>query len=129
MAGLKIVLWNSGGLCAAIPSTPLKMGFFDKEFPNANFTVAAFVETHHKTENDFPDLIQEYALYNHAIHSPRTPEQTHTGIIVLISEAYDILQSKIIIPGRLINVIFRHNLTKHEYNLSVILRVSIGQLG
>ena len=119
MAGLKIVLWNSGGLCATTPSTPLKMGFYDKEFPNANFTVAAFVETHHKTENDFPDLIQDYALHNHVIHSPRTPEQTHTGIIVLISEAYDILQSKTIIPGRMINVIFIHNLTGHEYNLSV----------
>ena len=45
MAGLKIVWWNSCGLCASTPSTPRKTGFFDKEFPNANFSVAAFVET------------------------------------------------------------------------------------
>ena len=60
MTGLNVVMWNSGGLRAAAPSTAQKMAFFDKEFPEANFSVAAFLETHHKNEDDFPDLINEY---------------------------------------------------------------------
>ena len=57
MAGLKVVMWNSGGLRAAAHSAAQKLDFFDKEFPEANFSVAAFLETHHKYEGDFPDLI------------------------------------------------------------------------
>ena len=60
MAGLHVVMWNSGGLRAAALSTAQKLGFFDKEFPEANFSVAAFLETSHKDEDDFPDLINEY---------------------------------------------------------------------
>ena len=119
MAGLKIVWWNSCGLCASTPSTPRKTGFFEKEFPNANFSVAAFVETHHSSGDDFSDLIQEYALHNHVIHSPRPPEHSYTGIIVLINKIYDISQTQNIIPGRMINIRFMHNTTKHEYNMSV----------
>ena len=119
MAGLKIVWWNSCGLCASTPSTPRKTGFFDKEFTNANFSVAAFVETRHSSEDDFPDLIQEYAHHNHVIHFPRPPEHSHTGIIVLINKIYDISQTQIIIPGRLINIRFLHHTTKHEYSMSV----------
>ena len=46
MASLNVVMWNCGGPRATAPSTPQKMGFFDKEFPEANFSVAAFLETH-----------------------------------------------------------------------------------
>ena len=59
MAGLHVAMWDSGGLRAAAPSTAQKMEFFDKEFPEANFSVAAFLETHHKNADDFPDLINE----------------------------------------------------------------------
>ena len=47
MMGQKIICWNSAGIRASADSTPLKLAFFDKEFPNANFDIAAFVETHH----------------------------------------------------------------------------------
>ena len=57
MAGPKVVMWNSGGLRAGAHSTEQKMAFFDKEFPEANFSVTAFLETH-KSEDDFPDLIK-----------------------------------------------------------------------
>ena len=119
MAGLKVVVWNSGGICASAISTPGKTGFFDKEFPEAGFSVAAFVETHHKTEADFPDLIREYAFSNHLLHTPTPPGYTHGGIIVLVNKQYDILQSTIVDPGRFLNVRIAHTVTKREYNLSV----------
>ena len=53
MTSIKIALWNSGGLTSTADSTQ----FFDKEFPNSNFDIAAFVETHHRDENDFPSYI------------------------------------------------------------------------
>ena len=46
MSGLKVVLWNCNGLRVSADSTAHKMGYFDKMFPVANFSVAVFVETH-----------------------------------------------------------------------------------
>ena len=86
MAGLKVVVWNSGGLRAAAPSTAQKMIFFDQEFPEANFSVAAFLETHHKDEDDFPDLINEYRTHHHCIHAPTPSDNTHSGIILLVNK-------------------------------------------
>ena len=56
MAGLNVVIWNCGGLRAAANSKAQKMDFFVKEFPKANFSVASFLETHDKNEDDFPRL-------------------------------------------------------------------------
>ena len=86
MAGLKVVMWNSGGLRAAAHSTEQKMAFFDKEFPGANFSVAAFLETHHKSEDDFPDLIKEYMVNHHCIHAPTPLHHKHSGIIILVNK-------------------------------------------
>ena len=43
-----IVLWNSAGLGASADSTLQKFSCFDSQFKNANFSIAAFVETHHE---------------------------------------------------------------------------------
>ena len=74
------------------------MGFFDKEFPEANFSVAAFLETHHKNEDDSPDLIREYIITHHCIHTPTPHDHKHSGIIILISKNYDILHPEIKMP-------------------------------
>ena len=100
MAMLNVVMWNCGGLWATTPSTPQKMGFFDKEFPEANFSVTVFLETHHKNEDDFPDLIREYIITHHCIHTPTPHDHKHSGIIILISKNYDILHSEIKMPGQ-----------------------------
>ena len=76
MAGVKVVMWNSGGLRAAAGSTGHKLASFDKEIRQADFSIAAFLETHHKNEDDFPDLINEYIVTHHYVHTP-TP-QPHT---------------------------------------------------
>ena len=119
MAGLHVAMWNSGGLRAATPSTAQKMEFFDKEFPEANFSVAAFLETHHKNEDDFPDLSNEYCTRHHCIHAPTPPDNTHSGIILLVNKQYDVLHSEIKMPGRMLNVGLVHTVTKHAYNLTV----------
>ena len=72
MSELKIAMWNCSGLRAAAAFTAHKMGFFDKEFPNACFAIAIFVETHHRGEDDFPHLLKEYMhthtlLYTHLL--------------------------------------------------------------
>ena len=66
-----------------------KKAFFAKEFPEANFSVAAFLETHHKNEDDFPDVINEYCTHHHCIHAPTPPDNKHNDIILLVNKQYD----------------------------------------
>ena len=92
---------------------------FDKELPETNFSVAALLETHHKNEDDFPDLIREYIITHHCNHTPTPHDHKHSGIIILISKNYEILHSEIKMPGRMVNLQLSHRVTKHEYNLTV----------
>ena len=43
----------------------------------------------------------------------------NSGIVILVNKQYDILHSKIEMPGQMINLKLSHIVTKHEYNLSV----------
>ena len=81
-----IVMWNCGGIKAPSKSTPANTAFFDKEFPNANFDIAALIKTHHRNEAEIPGLIKEYTITHHLIHTPTTPNSTHAGIIVLVAK-------------------------------------------
>ena len=119
MASTKVICWNSAGLRASAGSTPAKVAFFDKEFPNGNFALAAFIETHHKNEDDFPEEIKAYLVTHHLIHTPTSAGETHSGIIVLISKEYKIISRKDVIAGRLLNIHIVHSSTKKEHNLSV----------
>ena len=118
MASNKVVCWNSAGIRASANSTKKKFAFLDKEFPNANYAIAALIETHHKSEDDFPDEFDEYKVTHHLLHTP-TYEETHGGIIVFISKLYDITDQKVIIPGRLLNIKITHKDTKREHNISL----------
>ena len=128
MARLNVVMWNSGGLRAAAGTTDHKMAFFDKEFFQADFSIAAFLETHHKNEDDFPDLINEYIVIHHNVHTPTPPDHTHSGIIVFVDLQYEILHIDISIPGRMLNVRLVHRATQHAYNLAVYYARQIKQL-
>ena len=59
MAECKVTMWNSSDIRASSASTPAKMALFDKESPNAEYTIAALVETHHRNKEDFPDYIKQ----------------------------------------------------------------------
>ena len=104
---------------ASANSTPEKLAFFDQVFPNANFSIAAFVETHHANEDDIPDEIKQYTTTHHLLHTPTPSTETHSGIIVLVSKEYEIKNKTDIIPGRLLNITLVHQATKMEHNLSV----------
>ena len=118
MTELKICLWNCSGLRAVTDSTAHKMGFFDKELPNANFAISVFVETHHRGEEDFPDLINEYQTTHTILHTPTPLDETHAGIIVLIRKDLEILKSCVKIPGRFLNVHFRDKVSDKVFNLT-----------
>ena len=97
------VLWNSAGLRASTASTSQKFSFFDSQFKNANFSIAAFVETHHKDHKDFTQDFFQYHQTHTIVHSP-VKDETHSGIIILISKEYEILDETETLPGRLFTV-------------------------
>ena len=103
MASHKMVLWNSAGLRASANSTLEKINFFDSQFPNASFAIAALVETHHKDSEDYSPVLAQYTQTHNILHSPVSNE-THSGIIVIISKIFTIVGSTETIPGRLFNV-------------------------
>ena len=84
-----------------------KCFFFDNELPDASFDISIFVETHHKGEDNFPDLINEYKTTHNILHTPTPPYHTHSGIIVLIRKNIEIISHCVKIAGRLMNVHFK----------------------
>ena len=107
-------LWNSAGLRDTTFSTSAKINFFDSQFPNAKFSIAAFVETHHKDAFDYAHELGQYQQTHQILHSPVNNE-THSGVIILISKDYQIISRNEAIPGRLFNV----KLTKNNKSLNV----------
>ena len=118
MTSRKIICWNSAGIRASGKTTPMKVAFFEKEFPDANFNIAAFLETHHKDPDDFPVVFKEFEKTHHLIHTP-TVSETHGGIIVFVSRNNDIVAQNEVIPGRLLNVKFTDKASSESYNLSI----------
>ena len=104
MAATKFVFWNSSGIKEKSPRTDAKLTFFDKEFPNSSFDIAAFVETHHRNSNETPELINQFKSHYHLVYSPTPDGQSHAGALVLISKEFEILKTDYGIPGRLITL-------------------------
>ena len=119
MADTKFLMWNSSGIRAGTDTTPAESAFFDQQNPNADYTFAAFVETHHRDEKDLPLYFTIRKPNFHILHSPTPPTHTHSGIILLISKEYEVIKQSIVIQGRLVNVHISHKVTKHTYNISV----------
>ena len=96
----------------------MKIAFFEKEFPEANFNIAAFLETHHKDTEDFPVVFKEFEKTHYLVHTP-TASGTHGGIVIFISRKNYILDRREMIPGRLLNVKFVYKASSETFNLSV----------
>ena len=101
MSNFKGFAWNCGGLRCSATNSRKKVMFFEKEFKN-DFDVFFFVETHHKSEEEIPEQLLRYKSTHHIIHSPCAPRETHSGIIGLLSNEYEIANSKELIQGRLL---------------------------
>ena len=95
------------------------MGFFDKELPNAGFAIAVFVETHHRSEEDFPPLFFEYGVTHHLLHTPTPLNNEYSGIVVFVRKDLEILSHSVMTPGRLLNFYFRDKVDNLVYNVSV----------
>ena len=118
MGSETVVLWNRAGLRASADSTPDKFSFFDDQFKNANFSIAAFVETHHKVDQDFSKELGQYAQTHQILHSP-TRDETHAGIILLISREYEVITQVEALPGRIFNV----RLKKRDKSLNLTVKI------
>ena len=125
MGSQKIILWNCAGLRASASSTPAKFSFFDSQFSNANFTIAAFVETHHKDDQDFSRDLGQFQQTHNILHSP-VKDETHSGIIILIHREYEIVDFREAMPGRLFNVKIKK--MDKTFNLSVFYGPQWGKM-
>ena len=121
----KVILWNSAGIRAGTESTSSKFNFFDSQFPNAHFAIAAFVETHHKDSQDFSQDFGQCQHTHHILDSPATNE-THSGILLLISKDFEISQVLEPIPGRIFNL--RLKKLDQTLNLSVFYGPQWGKM-
>ena len=125
MSAHKIVLWNCAGLRAGTSSTNSKFEFFDSQFTNAGFSIAAFVETHHKDDSDFSQDLGRFGQTHNILHSP-VKNETHSGIIVLVSKSFEILQHEETMPGRLLHIKLKNQ--EETINLSVFYGPQWGKM-
>ena len=115
MATLSINCWNCRGINARSPNTQLKMDFLETHFSSKPFDILALVETHHRDEDDFPELLKEYRLTHHFRHTPQQVSDTCGGIVVVISSIFNILNTTVPLPGRILTVTLQHSVTQEEY--------------
>ena len=118
MAALKIVAWNCSGLRADSPTTPAKMSFLETQYPQSAFDILTLLETHHRHDQDFPSLLQSYAITHHLIDTPADPRDHFGGIVVLIRKSFTILTSDIFIPGRILTLTIQHTISLQQFTLT-----------
>ena len=119
MADLKGYAWNCGGLRASAAASRSKVMYFEKEFKN-EFDLFFFIETHHKTEDEIPRELLRYQSTHHIIHSAASENETHAGIIGLISKDYNIIKIKHLIQGRILNIKIQHINENTKHNISAL---------
>ena len=119
MAVVKGYSWNCGGLRSSSPLSRSKTIYFEKEFGNT-FDFFFFLETHHHNEEEIPKDILKYDSTHHIIQSPALGDETHAGILGLISKNYDTISNKDVIQGRLTNIKIRHKTETTEYNITAV---------
>ena len=120
MSSLKVILWNGSGIRPSSHTTKQKLDFFDKEFANSNFAIAAFVETHLKQDDDLPTQIKIHSTHYQIINEPTSPSETHAGILVLVHEDFQISRTSVIQPGRMITCHLTHKIVNTSFQLVVI---------
>ena len=67
-------------------------------------------------------------LSHHFVNTSTPPDHTHSGIIVLVNQQYEILHTDIPIPGRMLHVRLVQHATQHTYNLAVYYARQVKQL-
>ena len=88
MATLSINCWNCQGLGALGPNTQMKMDFLETHFSSRPFDILGLVETRHSADDDLPNLIHEYSLTHHIVHTHMHASDTCGGILVVMSKLF-----------------------------------------
>ena len=103
MGNFKVLAWNCAGLRASTALSRKKALYFEKEHKN-DFDIAFFLETHHRSETEIPTEILRYKNTHHILHSTVAEDETYAGIIGLISKDYEIIDTKHLVQGRILNI-------------------------
>ena len=119
MAVPKVLAWNCGGLKAHSGHANDKALYFEKEF-GVNFHMAFFLETHQKSAEEVPEELLRYKQTHHIILSPAPENESHSGILALISRDYQVLEIKELIKGRILNVKVRNQHDGKDHNIFAI---------
>ncbi len=119
MGGMKGFAWNCGGLRRHTASTFPKVMFFEKTFKN-NFDFFFFLETHHKDVNDIPNELLRYQDTHHIVHTQTDTTDTHTGIIGLVKNKYDISDIENIMQGRILRLKITDTSTRSSHRISIV---------
>ena len=79
-----------------------KLDFFDKEHPSGSFSIAVFIETHHRDFDDLPEKLREYGpTHDLLYHSPAPRDHAHR---IMFHKDFEVLSWLVRIPGRLVNI-------------------------
>ncbi len=120
MSGIKGFAWNCGGLRSNTPSMLMKVMFFEKTF--RDFDIFFFLETHHKDDNDIPNELNRYQDTHHITHSACDGNDTHTGIIGLISKSFSLAAVEHTMQGRIltVNLIDTSSPSQNSYRIAAV---------
>ena len=119
MADFKCLVWNCTGLRDSTATSQNKALYFEKEHKN-DFTVAFFIETHHKSENEISKEILRYQGTHHIVHTAASDKEPYSGIIGLVRKDYDIIEQNELIQGRILNLKIEHSSSKAKHNISAV---------
>ena len=117
MAGIKIVLWNPGGIQEGAKRTEAKCDFLESEYKNNDFDILSIQETHHKTEDKLPKYIMNLKKTHKLIDSKASNEDPYAGILMLVSKEWKILERNTLLEGRLIQVKIQKEQEDTIYNI------------
>ena len=119
MASIKIVSWNPQGIQKAGARTKQKCNFLMTEYNHNHFDILTLQETHHQSEENFPQYIHDLKLSHALYHTPANPTDPYAGIIALVRKDWKVIEKKEIVPGRLLKLVVQKSKGK-IYNIMCV---------
>ena len=104
MADIKVISWNPQGIQKNGARTQLKCDFLEKEYNNNNFDILTLQETHHKTEESFPQYINNLKISHNLFQTPASETDPYAGIVTLVHKDWKVVENKVLVEGRLLQV-------------------------
>ena len=105
MGSIKIVSWNPQGIQKSGTRTKQKCNFLMKEYNHNQFDILTLQETHHQSEENLPQYIQDLKVTHNLHHTPASPSDTYAGIVTLVHKDWKVIHSKTVVEGRLLKLV------------------------